>query len=541
MGAVLYYAGLSSESKAGRVWRVFFVSVSMLLVVLGLLAVIRAGLDALFLKDAQAGGGSNWTSFRGLWKFVKASPFLTNLTAGSISLGAVVAVVAALRQLLPALQKPLVRKAVQVLGLVVAGLLLPGMAVLVFLFLVLLGHFQDFIFCGWNGADVLWLAAILLGLVSVFVLDINLTGPQRLYRAGLSRTFVELVTPGQNFPLSAINPNGAAPVHLLHGALNVPNCEKPQLRERKCDFFLFSKHFTGSPALGYEPTADWMLNGRPLDLASVMSISGAAFSANMGQGTVPAARALLAFVNVRLGYWLRRPDKPGKLRLPPWPHPGFVCLLREMFAFGMKGDKEAWVNVSDGGHIENLATYELLRRRCKFIICVDGECDPAITFHGLMTLVRHARLDLGVGIEPDLAEIGPDVATGLSRSHFHLCRIHYPAAPGHPAGTGLLLYLKLSVTGNESAFIQAYRKACPVFPHQTTMDQFFDQTQFEAYRQLGVHVARGLFAQRLMNSQPTPTTVSEWFRRLAQNLLLPSPPLERNKRGASITLSDSSS
>ena len=90
---------------------------------------------------------------------------------------------------------------------------------------------------------------------------------------------------------------------------------------------------------------------------------------------------------------------------------------------------------------------------------------------------------------------------------------------------GLLLYLKLSVTGNESELIRRYRARHPEFPHQTTLDQFFDQEQFEAYRQLGVHVSRGLFARCLMGSgnpaSAAELTVSEWFRRLAGNLLHP--------------------
>lgn len=501
LGVLFYYGGLASKKKAARLWRRVFVLISMLVAVLCVLALVRAGLDAVFVKPGS-GGVSRWISFRGFWQEVQQWPRLVWLTTGGVSIGVIVAGGMSLKPLLPFLDKPQVQKVLKALGLIAAGLLLPVLAVVTFMGLMLLGHFENVFFSGWRGADVLWLAAILIGLAEVFVLDVNLTGPQRLYRAGLSRTFVELGNQGQDFPLSEMNPKNTAPVHLLHGALNLPNCDKPQLRERQCDFFLFSKHFCGSPALGYTPAASWLLNGRPLDLATAMAISGAAFSANMGQGSIPAVRALLAFLNVRLGCWLRRPDLPGKFGLPIWPHPGFVCLLREMFAFGMKGDKEAWVNVSDGGHIENLATYELLRRRCKFVICVDGECDPNFGFHGLMTLARHARLDLGVRIEPDVSELRPNPETGLSRSHFHLCRIHYPAAVGHETGTGLLLYLKLSVTGNEPAFIQAYRRNEPIFPHQTTMDQFFDETQFEAYRQLGVHVARGLFAPRLMDSPP---------------------------------------
>jgi hypothetical protein len=59
------------------------------------------------------------------------------------------------------------------------------------------------------------------------------------------------------------------------------------------------------------------------------------------------------------------------------------------------------------------------------------------------------------------------------------------------------------------------------FPHQSTLDQFFDEEQFEAYRQLGVHVAEGLFSPALAGSDPAPTTVNDWFGRLSRRLLLP--------------------
>jgi hypothetical protein len=131
-----------------------------------------------------------------------------------------------------------------------------------------------------------------------------------------------------------------------------------------------------------------------------------------------------------------------------------------------------------------------------------------------MTVVRHAQIDFGVRIDAKLDELRLDTLTGHTKSHFHFCRIYYPE------GVGLLLYIKLSVTGNESELLRRYRINNPDFPHQTTLDQFFDQEQFEAYRQLGVHAARALFRPALMN-QTTPNSVPEWFRRLAENLLEP--------------------
>ena len=138
-----------------------------------------------------------------------------------------------------------------------------------------------------------------------------------------------------------------------------------------------------------------------------------------------------------------------------------------------------------------------------------------------MTLVRHAQIDFGVHIDARLDSLRPDAKTQRSQAHAVLCRIHYPSVAKQPAGTGLLLYLKLSVTGNESELIQRYRLTHPDFPHQSTLDQFFDQEQFEAYRQLGVHIAEGLFSRALMQGLDAPANLAEWFRRLAANLLEP--------------------
>ena len=89
-----------------------------------------------------------------------------------------------------------------------------------------------------------------------------------------------------------------------------------------------------------------------------------------------------------------------------------------------------------------------------------------------------------------------------------------------PTGIGLLLYVKLSVTGNEPELIRRYRYTHGDFPHQSTLDQFFDQEQFEAYRQLGVHVAESLFAPALVGGED-PASIRNWFEALANNLLEP--------------------
>ncbi len=366
-----------------------------------------------------------------------------------------------------------------------------------------------------NGMGVLAILALALTGVAVFILNINLTGPHRFYRDRLAAAFVKKSDDDEDsVALEDVNPTGLAPYHLVNTTVNLPSSHNSALRDRKADFFLFSKQWCGSPVVGFHRTSAWKMNVAKPDLATAMAVSGAAASSHMGLGSMPTLVALLTFLNVRLGFWIRR---PGYNRFPQVP--GFTCLMREMTGIGMS-EERAWLNLSDGGHIENMGAYELLRRRCKYIICVDGEADPAFTFGGFMTLKRHAQLDFGVRIEPHLDVIRPDAESTHSQAHATLCRIHYPkAADGRPAATGLFLYLKLSVTGNESELIRRYRTICPDFPHQSTLDQFFGEEQFEAYRELGVHVAEGLFSYALMNGAASPAGIPEWFNTLAGNLL----------------------
>jgi predicted acylesterase/phospholipase RssA len=410
----------------------------------------------------------------------------------------------AIIRFIPVLKTPAVRKIVLKVLLLAAGVIIPLGALTLF-----------YVFWHFGAKSSLCTAilvgvAVLSGVVAILILNVNLTGLHRLYRDQLSRTFVQhdetLAAP---IPLATINPGGSGPYHLVNTTLNVPSSTNAALRDRKSDFFLFSKHWCGSPATGYHRTGAWRTNKAPPDLATAMAISGAAASPYMGLGSMPTLTALLTFLNVRLGFWMLQPGRKKWLKSP-----GFSCLIREMTGIGMS-EKQAWINLSDGGHLENMAIYELLRRRCKFIICVDGESDPDFTFEGLMTLVRHAQIDFGARIDSRLNELRPDAKTKYGQTHAAFTRIRYP-----DGAVGLLLYMKLSVTGNESELIRRYRTLHPDFPHQSTLDQFFDEEQFEAYRQLGVHVTDGLFSRALMNNTH-PTSVPQWFRQLAANLLLP--------------------
>ncbi|MBZ9814757.1 patatin-like phospholipase family protein [Mesorhizobium sp. CA7] len=428
----------------------------------------------------------------------------------------------AILRFVPLFRSPSVQRIALRVAVVAAGLVVPLVALACFYLLRMIGslpfdpgatdlsplHYV-------TGTYILIAIAVVCFVFAAFFLNINLTGPHKLYRDQLTRAFVDFGARTPTLPLSSLNSSHRAPYHLLNATLNLPSSTSPVLRERRGDFFLFSKHWSGAPAIGYLRTNRWKGTRHEIDLATAMAISGAAASPQMGLASMPALSALMTLLNVRLGFWIADPRRLVNNA------PGFLCLLREMTGIAMS-EKEAWFNLSDGGHIENMGIYELLRRRCKFMVCVDGEADPRSTFHGQMTLVRHAQIDFGIRIEPRLDELRPDPASKFSRSHAQMFRVHYPdEGVGRPAAMGLILYLKLSLTGDEIELLKRYRAIHPDFPHQSTIDQFYDEEQFEAYRQLGVHVAEGMFSPALMTKDRAPKDVENWFRQLAANMLEP--------------------
>lgn len=386
----------------------------------------------------------------------------------------------------------------------------------------------------------------LVVLVWVFFLNINVLSPHTFYRnrlcdcylvADRNGTFEEI----NRRTLSTLNPRRHAPYHLLNATAQLPSSDNLELRGRESDFFLFSKHYCGSPLVGYGPTRDFEGCDAHVDLGTALAISGAAANSNMGLYHVAAYRFILTLFNLRLGYWLRiprsvksepgikpvDPDVPSQPLRPDWwkgfknsfAFPNSFRLLNEMTATGMDENK-SFVNVSDGGHIENYGIYELLRRRCKFVIAIEGANDPEMTLSSFRQLQRLARIDLDVEIEMDASDLSLNEER-LSESHSAVGKIRYPATEDHPDGeTGWILLIKLALTGEEKDDVLDYRRTAPLFPHESTGDQLFSEDQFEAYRSLGETAAENLFRDEVVK-QPDREglTIASWFEHLVANLM----------------------
>lgn len=220
-------------------------------------------------------------------------------------------------------------------------------------------------------------------------------------------------------------------------------------------------------------------------LGQAVAVSGAAASPNMGYNTSPLVAFLLTMFNVRLGWWF--PNPVGQWWNSQRLHGlSVLYLLRELF--GKADEGGGFVNVSDGGHFENLGIYELVRRRAKVIIAGDAECDSALAFGSLGNVIRICETDFGAKIDIDTGSLGKAGEEGLSRTHCAIGRIHYSNG-----SQGYLIYLKASITGDESPEIVQYRASHREFPHETTADQFFSEDQFESYRRLGNHIVDRTF------------------------------------------------
>jgi hypothetical protein len=231
----------------------------------------------------------------------------------------------------------------------------------------------------------------------------------------------------------------------------------------------------------------------------------------MGSATIKALVPTLAILNVRLGYWITNPAAVARTLKKAWP----LRLLDKFYfvkeLFGLLSEDSETVYLTDGGHIENLGLYELLRRRCKLIIAIDAEADPDMSFGSLVTLERYARIDFGLridlpwaalrdtsrqasaeilksgGLPPNQAPHGPHCALGT---------IYYPRKAGETDdtnSTGVLLYIKASFTGDENDYVVDYKRRNPDFPHESTLDQLFTEEQFEVYRDLGFHAVNQAF------------------------------------------------
>jgi len=309
--------------------------------------------------------------------------------------------------------------------------------------------------------------------------------------------------------------------HVVNIALNVVSTKRLAWQERKAESFTVSPRHCGSAYVGFRNSEDYgdsftrtPGSGQGIALGTAMAISGAAVSPNMGYHSSPSITLLLTLFNVRLGWWLGNPGKAGD-KDDAYKREGPRLAAKPLFyeAFGQTTDQSAYVYLSDGGHFENLGLYEMVRRRCRLIVVVDAGCDPKFAFEDLGNAVRKIYIDLGVRIKfvglenlqnrPAKKDLNCQTAVkekaakkGAVREDecrneipYHaIGTIHYADADGDGCEDGTVIYIKPAYHGTEGAAVRSYATANKTFPHETTADQWFTESQFESYRALGLDI-----------------------------------------------------
>ena len=344
-------------------------------------------------------------------------------------------------------------------------------------------------------------AIALVGIVMGFFINANKFSLHATYRNRLIRAFLaasrttrtpHLFTgfdPEDNFELHKLS--SEKPLHVITGALNLVKGEQLAWQERKAESFTMSRLHCGSLHIGYRPSAEY---GHEITLGTALAISGAAANPNMGYHSSPVVAFLMTLFNVRLGWWLGNPGPSGA---KTWRRSGPGYAVGPLFseALGNTTDRYKYVNLSDGGHFENLGLYEMVLRRCHYIVVSDAGEDPECSFADLGEAVRKIRIDFGIPIEFGPMSIYPRSQIDTLKGPGHnsaIGRIRYSVVDGSAAPDGVLVYIKPACYGDEPRDIYEYFKTSKTFPHEGTADQFFSESQFESYRMLGAHTMEKL-------------------------------------------------
>lgn len=349
-----------------------------------------------------------------------------------------------------------------------------------------------------------------------------------------------------NIPMHLMWPRNAAGkertklLHVINMALNLVGGENLAWQERRAESFTASPLHCGSRDLGYRRASEY---GDGISIGTAMAISGAAASPNMGYHSSTFITFLMMLFNARLGWWLGNPGPAGDGTYR-YDGPRFALNPLISETLGMTDNKSSYVYLSDGGHFENLGLYEMVLRRCHFIVVSDGSQDAEGALESLGNAVRKIRIDMGIPIDfKDKMWIYSRASNVKDREkkgkYCAIARIRYSCVDGE--GTdGILIYIKPAFYGNEPRDIYEYAQAHPLFPHESTADQFFTESQFESYRMLGSHVVEQICEEGYMalhindlllksvghlypetsptqDSSRVPAWLDEWIKHLSDN------------------------
>jgi hypothetical protein len=328
------------------------------------------------------------------------------------------------------------------------------------------------------------------------------------------------------------------PLHVIHTTVNLVGTRDLAWAQRKAEGFTISPLHCGGWRLGYVPTRCYG-GPRGMSLATAMAISGAAVNPNMGYHSSPLVTLIMTLFNARLGWWLPNPKYKPKhwktkfakrvhtsardLMAQKSPRLALRPLIDEMF--GGTNDTTPYIELTDGGHFEDLGVYEMVLRRCHRIIVVDADADPECQFEDLGNAIRKIEIDLGIPITFRDNKIQMQTGSQPGNLRCAIADIHYECVDGAASTTpGELIYIKAGLNGQEPADVRQYAVTHPTFPHESTTNQFFNESQFESYRHLGSFSVDQILAApdiRLPTDKPMPPLAAnmESFFKIAENYI----------------------
>jgi hypothetical protein len=364
-----------------------------------------------------------------------------------------------------------------------------------------------------------------------------------MYRNRLVRAYLGAIDAGRRRPhpftgfapgddmllaqLGGRNGKAQRPYLIVNAAVNLVKGNELAWQTRKAASFTFTPRYCGfeTPVMpvsdtagaadesargGYRSTDKYGASSRDPDYADkgvklgmAMAVSGAAVASSMGFHSSPTLAFVMTMFNVRLGRWCGNPGARDDSWERASPPAGVAHLFRELLGF--TDAASSFLYLSDGGHFENLGIYELVRRRCRLVVAVDATADRQCHFDDLGNAIRKCYTDFNIEIDIDVGNLKRAAATGMSRAYYVIGTIRY-AATDPNALDGTLVYIKPALIGSELAAIMNYHLTNPEFPHQSTADQWFDETQFESYRSLGQHIGNSIFADLGKAIQAEPGT-----------------------------------
>jgi hypothetical protein len=343
------------------------------------------------------------------------------------------------------------------------------------------------------------LAFLTIGWIAARFININKFSLHAMYRNRLIRAYLGAsndrskankftgFSEMDNVAMADLTPE-MKPFHVVNITLNLVSGNRLAWQQRKAQSFTVSPLHSGSARLGYRPSGEY--GGRSgISLGTAITISGAAASPSMGYHSSGVIGFIMTLFNARLGAWLGNPGAAGE---DTWrkegPTTAVGSLVKE--AFGLTDDTSAYVYLSDGGHFENLALYEMVMRRCGRILVLDAGCDAAFTYGDLGNALRKIRIDMGYPIDFDNASIQ---RLRNRQQRWAFATIRYSAVKPEYKD-GILIYLKPMMLGDETPDVATYQASHKEFPHQSTGDQWYDESQTESYRMLGLQTAQDMGA-----------------------------------------------